>query len=161
MTERIYIFEKSNTIPKANVISLSILSLTIDFWTFTSQIYCDDEDDNAVIEYFGNLSKTSKSVDPLSHSQFIIYYYNLPVRLLDWFMTVSSKRLNLYQLCMSLLYWFMIYMLYNRFEELKKEVFYCFRTNTNFLRKKDDAIVFLLWFPIFMKKFKKFVAALF
>ena len=29
------------------------------------------------------------------------------------------------------------------------------------LEKKDDAIVFLLWFPIFMKKYKKFVGAVF
>ena len=34
-------------------------------------------------------------------------------------------------------------------------------TNKNFLRKKGDAIVFLLWFPIFMKKIMKFVGALF
>ena len=42
-----------------------------------------------------------------------------------------------------------------------KKVGGCFTTNKNFLRKKGDAIVFLLWFPIFMKKIIKFVVAVF
>ena len=36
-----------------------------------------------------------------------------------------------------------------------------FKENGIFLKKKGSAVVFLLWFPIFMKKCKKFVGAVF